>query len=233
MLAAIQRSQSVTAPTRSDALSQNPKSFPEAGPATLWASVRQMPAVLVERIVAMSSTRANYWLEFAFSSTLSAGLLGAGVRSHRGSWTAAFLTVFAGLVVFSFIEYLFHRWIFHGPDSMYSRGHAAHHRLPQGYDALPFFLPAAILSGLALLLWLVLPADYACLVAGTIGFGYVAYGFSHYAIHATRFRHPWIRRWAALHHIHHHHPDRNFGVTTALWDHILGTRYQSGRPRRH
>ena len=213
-------------------MNQSPNPYPQTEAATAWSLLRQAPAALLARIVAFSTTRANYWLEFAFSSTLSASLLAAGVRSHRGSWTAAFLTVLAGLIAFSFIEYLFHRWIFHGADSMYSRGHTAHHLHPQGYDSLPFFLPAAILSGLALLLWLAMPASYACLIAGAIGFGYVAYGFSHYAIHATRFRHPWIRRWAARHHVHHHHPDRNFGVTTALWDHILGTRYQSGRPRR-
>lgn len=184
---------------------------------------------VLARIVAFSTTRLNYWLEFACSSSLSAGLFAIGIRQHRGSSAAAVATLLLGMIAFSFIEYLFHRWIFHGADSMYSRGHAAHHRHPQGYDSLPFFLPAAILSGLALLLWTAMPASYACLIAAAIGFGYVAYGFSHYAIHATRFRHPWIRRWAASHHVHHHHPDRNFGVTTPLWDYLLGSRYQSAR----
>ena len=46
----------------------------------------------------------------------------------------------------------------------------------------------------------------------------------------STFRQPWLRRWAASHHIHHHHEDANFGVTTPLWDHLLGTRYQ-GRKR--
>jgi 4-hydroxysphinganine ceramide fatty acyl 2-hydroxylase len=33
---------------------------------------------------------------------------------------------------------------------------------------------------------------------------------------------------AAHHLIHHHHPDANFGVTTPLWDIVLGTRYVYG-----
>lgn len=177
----------------------------------------------------MSTTRTNYWLQAAVSSTLSIALLAAGVRQHRGSWAAALSTVLAGLIVFSFIEYAFHRWIFHGPDSMYRRGHEAHHRDPRGYDALPFFLPGALLLGLTAVFWWMLPAGLACLFGGAIGCGYVAYGLSHFAIHAHRFRQPWIQRWAARHHIHHHHPDRNFGVTSSLWDRVLGTRYRPHR----
>lgn len=174
----------------------------------------------------MSATRFNYWLEFAFTGSLAIALLATGVNLHRGSWFAAFATVVSGLAAFSFIEYLFHRWIFHGPDSMYRRGHDAHHRDPHGYDALPFFLPSAILVGLTLLFALAMPGSHACLLGGAIAFGYVGYGLTHFAIHATRFRQPWLRRWAASHHIHHHHADANFGVTTPLWDHLLGTRYK-------
>ena len=77
-----------------------------------------------------------------------------------------------------------------------------------------------------------MPVGHACLLGGTIAFGYVAYGLSHYMIHATRFRQPWLRHWAAAHHIHHHHAHSNFGVTSSLWDHVLGTRYRSARGRR-
>jgi sterol desaturase/sphingolipid hydroxylase (fatty acid hydroxylase superfamily) len=153
-------------------------------------------------------------------------LLAAGVRQHSGSWLMDFFTVMAGLLAFSFIEYVFHRWIFHGPESMYRRGHDAHHLNPHGYDGLPFFLPSAILLGLTLLFYLFMPASHACLLGGAIAFGYVAYGLSHFAIHATRFRLPWMRNWAASHHVHHHNPDRNFGVTTPLWDYVLGTRHR-------
>ena len=196
---------------------------------TRVAALRRLGPNLLDAIIRMSATRTNYWLEFAFTIALSGALLAAGMRLHHGSWAGAFGTVLAGLVVFSFIEYLFHRWIFHGPDSMYRRGHDAHHRDPHGYDALPFFLPSAILLGLTVVFSMLVPTSHACLLGGSIGFGYVAYGLSHFTIHATRFRQPWMRQWAARHHVHHHLPDRNFGVTTSLWDHVLGTRH---RPRR-
>jgi len=198
----------------------------------LWGAARAMASATLDGIIRMSATRTNYWLEFLFTGCLATTLLATGVGRHNGSWLAAFLTVLAGLFVFSFIEYLFHRWIFHGPESMYRRGHDAHHRDPRGYDALPFFLPSAILLGLTLLFALVMPGSHACLLGGAIAFGYVGYGLSHFVIHATRFRQPWLRHWAARHHIHHHHPDGNFGVTTPLWDHLLGTRYEGRKTPR-
>jgi sterol desaturase/sphingolipid hydroxylase (fatty acid hydroxylase superfamily) len=195
------------------------------GTSTLVSAPRRLGSALLDAIIRMSSTRTNYWLEFVFTIALSTTLLGTGVRLHSGIWAAAFATVLAGLIAFSFIEYVFHRWIFHGPESMYRRGHDAHHKNPHGYDGLPFFLPAAILLGLAIFFALLIPTSHACLLVGSIGFGYVAYGLSHFAIHATRFRQPLIRHWAARHHVHHHLPDRNFGVTTSLWDHVLRTRH--------
>lgn len=195
-------------------------------PIELFGTLRSLACEVLDGIVRMSTTRANYWLEFAFTGSLATALLGAGAGLHRGSWLAAFVTVLTGLITFSFIEYLFHRWIFHGPESMYRRGHDAHHLNPGGYDALPFFLPSAILLGLTSLFALTMPRSLACLLGGTIAFGYVAYGLSHFTIHARRFRHPWLRDWAANHHVHHHHPDANFGVTTSLWDHLLCTRHK-------
>lgn len=199
-------------------------------PVEIFMALRAFASDVLNGIIRMSTTRANYWLEFAFTGSLATALLATGVGQHRGSWAAAFFTVLGGLIAFSFIEYLFHRWIFHGPDSMYRRGHDAHHLNPKGYDALPFFLPSAILLGLTALFALAMPRSSACLLTGAIAFGYVAYGLSHYLIHARRFRHPWLREWAANHHIHHHNPNANFGVTTSLWDHLLRSRYRRRTP---
>jgi len=44
-----------------------------------------------------------------------------------------------------------------------ARGHAAHHLAPRGYEALPFFVPALVLSGVTGLCALWMPAAYAWL----------------------------------------------------------------------
>jgi Sterol desaturase len=179
----------------------------------------------VDAIVRMSSTRTNYWAELGVDTTLGALLVVEGWRRHAGSPLIALLAIGLGLFAFSFIEYFFHRWMFHTRVPLFEQGHRTHHEQPLGYDSLPFFLPAVVLLTLAGLFVLIMPTGFALLMAGAITFGYITYGLSHFTIHHVRFKHPWLRRWAGAHHIHHYHPDTNFGLTTPLWDVLLGTRY--------
>jgi len=180
----------------------------------------------LDALVRMSRTRANYWLEFILDGALGVIFLRDGLRGHITP-VAAVLLIFLGLFVFSFMEYCVHRWAYHGRSRILAQGHAAHHGDPAGYDSLPFFLPALVLSVLTGVGALLMPVGDILLLASGMAFGYVAYGLSHFMIHHKRFRHSLTRKWAAFHRIHHYHPDRNFGVTTPLWDIILGTRYVS------
>ena len=179
----------------------------------------------VDAIVRMSSTRSNYWGEVGVDIALGLLLLAEGWRRHAGSPWTALLAVGLGLLAFSFIEYFFHRWMFHTRVPLFEQGHRTHHEQPLGYDSLPFFLPAVVLLALAGVFTLVMPIGFALLMAGAITVGYVIYGLSHFTIHHVRFKQPWLRRWAGAHHVHHYHPDSNFGLTTPLWDVLLGTRY--------
>ena len=194
-------------------------------------TVKGFSGVMTDAVVRMSRTRANYWVEFVIDIALGILFVIEGLRRHDLHPAAAWLTIVLGLFLFSFMEYCFHRWLLHGPVRLMEQGHMAHHKSPLDYDSLPFFLPALILLGLTAGFVLVMPAGQAFLLAGTLLFGYVIYGFNHFIIHHVRFRRPLARKWAAYHHIHHYHPDRNFGVTTPLWDIILGTRYISCQKR--
>lgn len=187
-----------------------------------------MPSFLrhpLHAIARMSSTRANYWAEFVVDTILGVLLLAAGVRYYSGSLLGAVMAVALGLFVFSFLEYFFHRWIFHTHVPLFEEGHRLHHEHPLGYDSLPFFLPATVLTGLTGLLTMLMPTGFALLLMGAMTFGYLAYGLSHFVIHHVQFKQPWLRRWAGAHHIHHFHQETNYGVTTLFWDVLLGTRY--------
>ncbi len=186
----------------------------------------------VDAIVRMSSTRTNYWAELGVDTTLGTLLVVEGWRLHAGSPLIALLAIGLGLFAFSFIEYFFHRWMFHTRVPLFEQGHRTHHEQPLGYDSLPFFLPAVVLLTLAGLFALIMPTGFALLMAGAITFGYITYGLSHFTIHHVRFRQPLLRSWAAHHHVHHYHPDSNFGLTTPLWDVLLGTHYVR-KPRTH
>jgi 4-hydroxysphinganine ceramide fatty acyl 2-hydroxylase len=167
----------------------------------------------------------NYWAETLIDSVLAVAFMSEGLRQHDLSLTAALATILLGLLIFSFMEYCFHRWMFHGTVVRLKQGHAVHHIHPQGYDALPFFFPPLVLMGITGAFSRFLPLHLTFLLSGAIAFGYVTYGLSHFLIHHKRFHNAIARKWASHHHIHHHHPDCNFGVTTPLWDAILGTRY--------
>ncbi len=178
----------------------------------------------LDAIARMSSTRTNYWAEFVVDIAVGTALAVAGAR-HRPGALAAASAIALGLLIFSFVEYAFHRWMFHTNIPLFAAGHRAHHAHPLGYDSLPFFLPAVIVLAATVLIAMLLPTGFALLLMSALTFGYVAYGLSHFAIHHVAFKRPWLRRWAGAHHIHHYHPETNFGVTTLWWDDLLGTRY--------
>ena len=177
----------------------------------------------------LSTTRANARAGLAADAGVAIALFAFGISRHTSGVPAAALTVIAGLLAFTLVEYGMHRWLFHGAAGTVEAGHRKHHDDPTGDDALPFFMPPFGMVLLAATLTLVLPASTALLLASAIAAGYAAYGISHTAIHVTRFRGRLLSRWAAIHHIHHHHPDKNFGVTTPLWDYVFGTRYRRAR----
>lgn len=179
----------------------------------------------------LSVTRFNANAGLVCDVGISLVLFAAGIYTNHFGVLAPLVTVAAGLLVFSLIEYSFHRWLFHVGNSSMREGHDKHHDDPHGYDALPFFFPPIGMLLLAGLLDLFLPTSTALLLAGSTAAGYAAYGVAHTIIHAIRFRTRAAVKWASSHHIHHHHPDCNFGVTTPLWDIVLGTRYVPARAR--
>lgn len=182
--------------------------------------------ILVRPLARMSTSRSNLYVGLTCDWLIGLVLLAAAVRvgGTRPEW--ATVTVLVGLFVFSFIEYAAHRWLFHVIPGPFRDGHARHHIDPNGYDALPFFVPPLFMCALAALFSLALPIGYALLLAGAVALGYALYGSSHTVLHIITFRDPILGPWQHFHDLHHDHPDKNFGVTTPIWDFILGTRYR-------
>jgi sterol desaturase/sphingolipid hydroxylase (fatty acid hydroxylase superfamily) len=189
-----------------------------------WAPKRLFDAAL-SKLSKMSTTPLNYWAGFGVDVPLGAALLYLGLRRNELTSFDVLATVLLGLFLFSLIEYSFHRWLLHGSVRFLAEGHRAHHERPQGHDSLPFFVPGLILLTLTGLLVCLMPPSIACLLIGTIAMGYATYGLSHFVLHHHRFPQGLARSWAAIHHVHHFRIDTNFGVTTPLWDMVMGTRY--------
>ena len=195
-------------------------------------SIRRSFDEFARRIASMAETRANRRAARAADVLISVALLTAGLLRTHTHPAGALLAVVSGLLLFTLVEYSFHRWMFHGSVPLFEPGHRRHHENPLGDDAMPFFLPPLAILAIVAVISLAMPAGFALLLTGGLATGYAIYGLSHDLIHNTRFRHPLSKRWAASHHIHHFHPDRNFGVSTPIWDIILGTRHVPNRSQK-
>lgn len=140
------------------------------------------------------------------------------------------LLFLAGMLTWSLFEYLMHRFLFHmtthGPraDRWVYTMHGVHHEYPRDKERL-FMppVPSVLISSLLFLL------SYLIMGWNALGFfpgfllGYLIYGSMHYAIHA--FVPPkFLKALWRNHHLHHYkEPDKGFGVSSVLWDVILGT----------
>jgi 4-hydroxysphinganine ceramide fatty acyl 2-hydroxylase len=142
------------------------------------------------------------------------------------------LTVFLlGVFGFTLLEYVMHRYFFHmEPDTpvkdkiQYSV-HGVHHDYPKDKDRLtmPPFVSlayAAIFYGVFTLIM----GDYALYFLPGFMVGYAAYLGVHYIVHAYQPPKNFLKVLWVNHAIHHYKdPDVAFGVSSPLWDYILGT----------
>jgi sterol desaturase/sphingolipid hydroxylase (fatty acid hydroxylase superfamily) len=143
-----------------------------------------------------------------------------------------------GLLVWTFMEYVLHRYVFHweptdpGLRRAWYLVHGVHHEQPQCKTRL--VMPPILSIPLALLFY----ATFHGIVAGALGAplwvaplyagfltGYLAYDMLHYAEHHLPMT------WGALkylkrYHLMHHFktPDDRFGVSSPLWDVVFGTK---------
>jgi len=141
------------------------------------------------------------------------------------------LVFLLGMLAFTLLEYLMHRFLFHlPPTSEFNQKlayniHGVHHDYPKDKDRLA--MPPIVSITLATLFLVIFK-----LLMGNAGFaftsgfvvGYAGYLLVHYIVHIymipkNSFKILWIH-----HGIHHYkRPDKAFGVSSPLWDHIFRT----------
>ncbi len=140
----------------------------------------------------------------------------------------------SGVLSFTLIEYLLHRFAFHWDPGEDRRArirlflmHGLHHQFPNDRRRLvaPPLMSWPIGIALFLLYWTSLPRELAFVLFGGTCMGYLFYDWTHYATH--HFRHPktklgkLVRRAHAVHHFKLFH--LNMGISSPLWDLVFGT----------
>jgi 4-hydroxysphinganine ceramide fatty acyl 2-hydroxylase len=135
-----------------------------------------------------------------------------------------------GLFVWTFVEYILHRFIFHYmPKPKWAQRlhfifHGVHHDYPS--DAKRLVMPPSASIPLAVgffyLFNALLPVN--CVYAFFPGFiiGYLVYDMSHYAIHHFNFKGNFWKKIKQHHMLHHYQdPTKGYGVSSPLWDKIF------------
>jgi 4-hydroxysphinganine ceramide fatty acyl 2-hydroxylase len=136
-----------------------------------------------------------------------------------------------GALIWSLLEYVIHRYVFHyEPTSRVGKQlhfivHGVHHDYPN--DAKRLVMPPAVSIPLAVVFWalfFVTLGRFAPAVSAGFGFGYVCYDSIHYAIHHFPMKRGvglWLKQYHLRHHFHDDHA--GYGVSSPLWDYVFDT----------
>jgi 4-hydroxysphinganine ceramide fatty acyl 2-hydroxylase len=141
-----------------------------------------------------------------------------------------FLMLIAGLAVWTFAEYVLHRFVFHFvPKAPWALRihfifHGVHHDYPS--DAKRLVMPPSASIPMALILYylfnLVLPPTYIFGFFPGFLIGYLIYDISHYAIHHFNFKGGMWKRIKQHHMLHHYSdPSKGYGVSSPIWDKVF------------
>lgn len=149
-----------------------------------------------------------------------------GVIGKQISWGYAV----GGLFFWTFAEYVLHRFVFHfQAKSSFGKRiqfiiHGNHHDVPNDpmrlvmppvaglLIATPFFISFVSLLGF----------DPGVVWFGGFICGYLAYDYTHYAVHHITPRTAWGRFVKRAHMVHHYdNPNTRWGVSSPLWDYIF------------
>jgi sterol desaturase/sphingolipid hydroxylase (fatty acid hydroxylase superfamily) len=152
--------------------------------------------------------------------------------THTALSAIVTISMFAiGLVAFTWVEYMAHRYLFHMSTSTKSKEklqytiHGVHHEFPKDKDrlAMPPLLSITISTLLLFILRLIMGDFVFSFLPGFLT-GYALYLSIHYMVHAypppkNFFKILWVN-----HSIHHYKEGEYvFGVSSPLWDYIYGT----------
>ena len=152
------------------------------------------------------------------------------------------LGMLIGWFLWTFAEYVIHRFIFHyhprteRMKRFFFTFHGVHHAQPMCRTRLvmPPIISVPIGVVFVSLYWLVFvvllkqPLWVAPVFSGT-AIGYVCYDMVHYSLHHSKFKKGYLAMCRRQHMRHHVTcPNMRYGISIPLWDYLFGTMPESG-----
>lgn len=196
-------------------------------------SIRMFNNPLVEAL-----SKVHFSVPLFIFIPLNSFLFYLGAKEGLLSIGSYILWIIAGLIVWTITEYVLHRFIFHyHPTSEFGKKihfifHGVHHDYPR--DRLRLVMPPSVSIPLATLFFFLFKSIVAApalyVFFGSFLTGYLIYDMFHYAIHHVELK---GKLWNVLktHHLKHHYndPDKGFGVSSPIWDVIVGSNFDKGK----
>ena len=187
--------------------------------------------VLFNNPVLERLSRTNTAIPVSIFLTFSAFLMVWGfIYSQYPAWTQV-LVFFIGLLLFSLVEYLVHRYLFHmitdtrRKEKIQYTFHGVHHEFPK--DTSRLAMPPVISVVIVTLLYYTFKLTMGDYTFGFLpGFitGYSLYLIVHYVVHAYQPPKNFLKALWINHGIHHYKDhERAFGVSSPLWDYVFRT----------
>lgn len=157
------------------------------------------------------------------------------IRIQQNSAFEFFVSAASGLLFWTFIEYILHRFVFHfEPKSAVGKRihfifHGVHHDYPN--DAKRLVMPPSaslpLATGFYFIFYAMLPATYLFGFFAAFIAGYLFYDISHYALHHGTFKSAFWKKLKQHHMLHHYSdPDKGYGVSSSLWDKIFKSDFE-------
>jgi sterol desaturase/sphingolipid hydroxylase (fatty acid hydroxylase superfamily) len=175
---------------------------------------------------------------YPVTAVYSVATTAALVYAVRSNPPAAALAWALGVLFWTWLEYMVHRYILHGvfPDGpglqrllhrLFDHLHVEHHKRPWDgnhingtlKDTGPFLLLPVALA-------LVLPPHTLLVFLAGLVQAYVVEEWVHHSVHFYHFRNPYFR-YIKRHHLYHHSrrgAEIAFGLTSGMWDVVHDTR---------
>lgn len=162
---------------------------------------------------------------------ISAACIYYGITEHKFTVLTMTLLFIAGVMVFTLIEYLVHRHVYHikpktpKMEKFSYTAHGVHHDYPK--DKTRLAMPPLLAIVVASVFFLFYKALMGIYVYGFLaGFlmGYTGYLCVHYSVHAFKVPKNFLKILWHHHAIHHYRePNKAFGVSSPFWDVVFNT----------
>lgn len=199
-------------------------------------SARLYKNIFIEKIM-----RSPFWIPQYMWILISAGFIWYSFFKTSMSAAQILITGFIGFFVWTFMEYIVHRFLYHTEVDSESfanfqmDAHGNHHLYPKDAERLAMPpIPGLIVAALLFGLFYIVMGEYAFAFFPGFLLAYDMYITLHYYEHRIKSPkyQPWKKLWR--HHKAHHYSDpySAFGVSTRFWDWIFGTMPQYAREKK-